>query len=83
MYVGNGIAYGSLVGLRGRERDLVELGNRAGRGLALAAICEAAAIGICSWALMPLHIPNWARVGVAMFLAAIADLFTFALIRGL
>jgi hypothetical protein len=62
--VANGIAYGSLVGLNGRERDVMVFGGRAERELAIAATCEAAAIGIGSL----LHNPKWPRASFAVFL---------------
>lgn len=40
MYMGNGIAYGSLVGLKGRESDLQALASRGMVGLAAAAIFQ-------------------------------------------
>ena len=82
-YLGNGIAYGSLVGLAGREHALAELSSRAERALAFAATCEAVAIGIGSWVLTPCRNPMWARICVAAVFAAIADIFTFAIVRGI
>lgn len=43
MYMGNGIAYGSLVGLKGRESDLQALASRGMIGLAAAVIFQIAA----------------------------------------
>jgi hypothetical protein len=82
-YMGNGIAYRALVGLAGREHDLAELSGRAERALAFGATCEAVAIGIGSWALIPIRNPRWARICFAVVLAATADIFTFAVVRGI
>ncbi len=81
-FMGFGIAYGDLVGVPGRERDLADLGRNAGRALAFGAICEAVAIGIASWTLVPLD-ARWARMSVAVALAVIADLLTLAVIKGI
>ena len=76
-----GTAYGSLVGVPGS--DLAKLGRGAERALALAATCEAVAIGIGSWILIPIRSPKWARISIAVVLAAVADLFTLAAIKGI
>jgi hypothetical protein len=81
-FMAQGIAYGSLVGVPGRGRDLAELGRGAERALGLAATCEAVAIGIGSWIVIPIRNPKWARLSIAIVLAAIVDLFTLAVIKG-
>jgi hypothetical protein len=81
-YVGNGIAYGSIVGLPGRERDLAAFGAHALVSLAVAVVCEAVAVGIALWMFMPEDGPLWARLCFASLLAGIADLLTFAAVRG-
>jgi hypothetical protein len=80
-FVAQGIAYGSLVGVRGS--DLAKLGRGAERALTLAATCEAVAIGIGSWILIPIRNPKWARIPIAIVLAAVADLFTLAAIKAI
>lgn len=81
-FMGNGLAYGDLVGIPGPEQALAELGGCAERALALVATCEAIAIGIGSSVLMPLRNPRWARIWIAIVLTAIADLFTLVAIKG-
>lgn len=83
MYIGNGVAYGALVGLRGRERALTELGSRAEHALILGAICQGVAVAMGSWILLPPRYSATARVMVAATLAALADVFTFAALRGI
>ena len=67
--MGNGIACGDLVGVPGSERALSELGHRAERGLALGAGCEALAVGITAWALIPLRNRRWSRLSIAFAVA--------------
>jgi hypothetical protein len=40
MYVGNGIAYGSLVGLKGREHDMQITASRGTTAVIVAVICQ-------------------------------------------
>ncbi len=82
MYMGFGIAYGSVYGLPGREEDLAYFGSRASIALATAASSEAIAVGVGTWLLMPFE-EKWLRLLVATALAVVADAATFALIRGL
>ena len=76
-FVGHGIAYGDLVGAPGSDRALADVGRRAQRGLVLGASCEAVAIALGSWVLVPLRNPIWARIVIAFVLALFADLLTF------
>jgi hypothetical protein len=46
MYLANGIAYGSIVGLHGREADLRTLGVRAETSLAAAVVVQAIGVGL-------------------------------------
>lgn len=82
-YVANGIAYGSIKGLPGRERDLARFGAQASRALAAAASFEAIAVGIGAWYLFPRLEPTWVWLSFALALAAAADFLTFVLIHGL
>jgi hypothetical protein len=82
-YVGNGIAYGSLVGLRGREQDLAVFGSRAIRFLKIALCAEALAVGALSWVFADDGRPAWLRLSIALGLATIADIGTYAVVRGL
>ena len=47
--MGQGIAYGSIVGLPGREDDLAKFGSRALTALTIAGFSEALAIGAVAW----------------------------------
>jgi hypothetical protein len=82
-YVSQGIAYGAIVGLRGREKDLAEIGSSALRALGLAALLEGLAIGLASWAFTDDGRPVWARLWIGLASAAIADVSTYVLVRGL
>ena len=82
-YVSQGIAYGAIVGLRGREKDLAEIGSAALRALGLAALLEGLAIGLVSWAFTDGGRPVWARLCIGLASAAIVDISTYVLVRGL
>src|ERR1019366_1017858 len=71
-YVAYGIAYGSIKGLAGRERDLAEFGERAATALGTAALCEAVAVGAASWVLIPTRVPKWARFCASAAIAGTA-----------
>jgi hypothetical protein len=82
LYVGEGIAYGSIVGLPGRERDLATFGSQAIGALKIAIGSEALAIATVSWVFTS-HKSLWVRLFIALGLATIVDGFTFAVVRGL
>ena len=81
-YMGNGIAYGSLVGLRGREQDLAFLGSRAIRYLEIALCSEGLAVMAVAWVCAGASRPVWLRLCIALGLAAGANAFTYAALRG-
>ena len=82
-YMGNGIAYGSLVGLHGREQDLALFGSRAIRFLEIALCSEALAVMAVAWVCASASRPVWLRLCIALGLAAGANAFTYAAVRGL
>lgn len=81
-FMGFGIAYGSLVGLPGREYALAELGRKAEVALAFGAAFEGIAIGIACWKLVPVAV-KWIRMSAALAAAGIVDLLTFAVIKAI
>jgi hypothetical protein len=82
-YVAQGVAYGSIVGLRGRERDLATFGSRAIRFLGIALCSEGLAVSAISWVLADDGRPPWLRIGIALGVATIADAGTYVVVRGL
>jgi hypothetical protein len=82
-YVAQGISYGSIVGLRGRKQDLATFGSRAIRFLELALCSEALAVGAISWVFADDGRPAWLRLSIALGLAIVADVGTYAVVRGL
>jgi hypothetical protein len=72
-YVGHGIAYGDLVGIRGREKDLASIGRDAIRTLWTAAFCEALAVGLVTWGVSDPDSSVWRRLVISFGLAAVAD----------
>jgi hypothetical protein len=82
-YVTYGIAFGSIKGLPGRERDLGEFAAHASIALATAVSCQAVAVGVGAWFFIPLRATALARVSFAVGLAVAVDLLTFVLIHGL
>jgi hypothetical protein len=82
-YIAQGIAYGSIVGLRGREQDLAAFGSRAIRFLGLALCSEALAVGAITWVFADDGRPAWLRLSIALGLAIVANVGTYAVVRGL
>ena len=81
-YMGQGIAYGSIVGLPGREQDLAVFGSRAMTALRIAVVLEALAIATVSWVFTS-HKSVWVRLCIALVFAAVVNIFTFAVVRGM
>lgn len=81
-YIGYGIAYGSLVGLAGKENALAELGSLALRAFSLALGCEAFGWGLISWPLLAPERPPGARLLIAALIAIGLDFATYVLVRG-
>jgi hypothetical protein len=82
-YMAQGIAYGDLYGVRGREMDLAQFGAHAIRALDIAVCSEALAVGIVSWVLIATTAPSWLRLSIGLTLAIVATFFTYAITRGL
>jgi hypothetical protein len=75
-YVSQGIAYGAIVGLKGREKDLADMGSSALRALGLA-------VALASWALIWGDRSIWARLCIGLAVAVMVDVSTYVLVRGL
>ena len=82
-YVAQGVAYGSIVGLRGREQDLARFGSRAIMFLELAVCTEALAVGAISWVFADGGRPVWLRLSIALGMATVANVGTYVVVRGL
>jgi len=81
-YVAQGVAYGDLCGIRGRENDLATMASRGTRCVQIALLSEGLAIIGIAWFFSTEVRPFWQRLCFCMILAAVADVFTFTLIRG-
>ena len=79
--MGNGIAYGGLVGLPGREHDLATFGLTAMKSLKIALCAEAFAVAIVWW-VFAARKSFWLRLGIALGLAIVADACTYSVVRG-
>jgi len=82
-FVAQGIAYGDLFGIRGRENDLAAMASRGTRCMQIALGSEALAIMGIAWFFSAEVKPLWQRLCFSLIIASVADVFTFALIRGL
>lgn len=82
-YIGYGIAYGSLVGLAGKERVLGEVRSHGLRAFSFALGCEAVAVGLISWPLIAPERPTSARLLIAALIVVGLDLATYLLVRGI
>jgi len=82
-YVAQGIAYGDLAGVPGRERDLAAIASHARLALKIAASSEALGIAALCWAFTAAFKPTWLRACFALGLACLADVCTLAIVRGL
>jgi uncharacterized protein (DUF983 family) len=78
-----GIAYGDLYGVRGREMDLAYMGAHAVRSLEIAVCSEVLAVGIVSWVLIATTAPIWLRLSIGLTLAIVVTFLTYVTIRGL
>jgi ABC-type uncharacterized transport system permease subunit len=76
-------AYGSLVGLAGKENVLGEVGYLALRAFSLALGYEAFAVGLISWALLARERPTRARLLIAALIMVGLDFATYVLVRGI
>jgi hypothetical protein len=81
-YVAQGIVYGSIVGLPGREQDLAAFGSRAMRALKIAVCFEALAIATVSW-VFTARKPAWLRLCIALGLATVANILTYGAVRSM
>jgi len=73
MYVGNGIAYGSIVGLKGREADLQNIRTRGTMAFALALVLQVLAL-LATFSWLPASKPPGRfgalrRAGIALALS--------------
>jgi hypothetical protein len=82
-YVGNGIAYGDLLGVQGREKDLAEIGKHAMRGLLIAGCAEASAIAMVWWRLSDPDASPTRRVVFGLMLAFLVAVGTYLVVRGI
>ena len=82
-YIGQGIAYGDLVGVKGHEKDLVSIGGGAMKALWTAASCEGLAVGLIVWVASDPDSSIWIRLAGGLGLAFFIDIFTYVPIRGL
>ena len=82
-YVGNGMAYGDVFGLPGREKDIAIFGAKAMHSLIVALAAEGFAVGAITWDFSGIDNPAWRRLAIALVVAAIATALTFALVRGM
>jgi len=82
-YVGQGIAYGDLFGIRGREADLAALGRGAMRSLWIAASCESLAVGLITWVVSDPDSSVWGRLVTSSGVALFVDICTYAVVRGM
>jgi hypothetical protein len=81
--MGQGIAYGGLVGLPGREQDLATFGSRAIKFLEIAVCSEALAVATVSWVFAAACKPAWLRLCLALGVAIAANVCTYAVVHGL
>ena len=82
-YVGQGIAYGNLFGIRGREADLAALGRGAMRSLGVAVSSEALAVGLLTWVASDPDRSLWGRLVISSGMALLVDVCTYAVVRGM
>ena len=87
MYVANGIAYGSIVGLPGRDTDLRTFGFRAEAFLMAAILVQTIGIGLVARNFI-LRLPTVAesialRLSLPLIIGLLSAAFVFVIIRGL
>ena len=82
-YMAQGIAYGDLYGVRGREQDLAQMAAQAMRDLKIAVCSEGLAVVIVSWTFIATAAPRWLRLSIGLVLALVATFLSYGLVRGL
>lgn len=81
-HVAQGIAYGDLFGVPGREGDVAAMASHARECLGIALVLEALAIGMTAWLLSDEVEPLWHRLCFCVVIASVLDFGTFAVVRG-
>ena len=82
-YIGNGMAYGDILGLPGYEKGLALFGAKAMHALIAALLTEAMAVAAITWDVTDIEKPTWRRIATALVVAPMVTAFTFAIVRGL
>jgi len=87
MFIANGIAYGSIYGLSGREKDLQTFAFRAETALISAVLVQATGTGLLT-AMFTTRLPSIAgntalRLSFPALVGLLSALLVFVLIRGL
>ena len=80
-YVGNGIAYGAVLGLPGYEN--APFGTKALHALIVALTAEGLAVAAITWDVTRIEKPIWRRLVTALVVSVIATSSTFAFVRGM
>jgi len=81
-YLAQGIAYGDLFGIAGREADLAAMANHARGCLGLALLLEALAVAMIVWFVSRDVRPLWQRVCFCIVFSSVLDFVTYAIVRG-
>ena len=80
-YVGNGIAYGAVLGLPGYEN--APFGAKALHALLVALTTEGLAVAAMTWDVTSIEKPIWRRLVTALVVSVISTASTLALVRGM
>src|SRR4051794_7423982 len=78
-YAGNGMAYGDVLGLSGRDKDLAVFRAKAMHALIVALVSEALAVGAITWNRAAREGSTLRRLAISLALAIVASASTFAL----
>jgi hypothetical protein len=81
-YVAQGIAYGDLFGIAGREGDLAVIASHAREFLGIALFFEALAVAMIAWFCTRDVQSLWQRLCFCVVLSLVLDFCTYAVIRG-
>jgi hypothetical protein len=82
-YVGNGMAYGGVLGLPSREKDAVVFGAKAFRALIVALAAEGLAVSLVTWDIARVQMAKWVSLAIATGVSAFLTALTFILVRGM
>jgi hypothetical protein len=80
-YFTNGLAYGDVLGLKGREKDIAMFGAKSIRSLFVAVAAEGFAVGAITWDIAGIDAPKWPRLAKTLAVTVLAIVLTLVVVN--